>query len=456
MACNDISGSNGSIKLKQETDFGLQEKTGFIQVPFNSFSLKYNQNSVESPTISSGRSPTQAGFGNVEISGSLEGPLDSKSTGIMLKGLFGAVATVADGAKFKHTYSISDTCLPSFNIEKSFNGTNLNYLSTGVKINSFSLDVGGEGQLNATYELMGKNETLNTVAVDSATTEMTAGALINSKSITVLSATGFETGDVITFKNLKSQLATAAKKGSSVIEVDSAAGLVAGEFLEIGEIDEKGEFYQVKVISSNKIYLSRALEKDYAIDSSVASVNSSHKITGVVGNVISFEPGLKAAVIAGDIVYGEGASVLLNGVYFQNFEAEVFSDSESSIIDVESVKFSFSNNAEGKRTIDSKGSFGKISEGKVSVSAELTMVFTVENAGLLERAKMGSKFDLKIRAVSADGDYIEFLMPTGTLTPSSPEISSPTSISVSLTYNPFKDGVNDAITVNLVNDVASY
>jgi len=451
--CSGISGSNLKLKIAEEQNFGELTKTGYKTIPFSNVGLKFSQNSVESKVIMGGRQPTQSGKGNVEVSGSLEMPFDSQAIGYMFKNLFGKVETVASGDKYDHTFSISDSCLGSLAFEKSFIGTNLNYLDRGVKAKSFSFEIGGEGEIIGKFDLLGKSEDLNHISMSAVSDSVASDANVNSQTVSVNDGTKFETGDIVLFNIKKATTAENVSKGNSVIALGAGEGdnFSKGDFVEIG-----GHYYVIKAKSSDKIYLNKGLEADLPANSEVFLQNVSYEVTAVSGNDLSIKPGLKNAVAAGTKIYGKSQSVEIMGSIFQNFEATVYSENESAIADIEKMTFSFDNNSEGKRTIDSKGSFGKITEGKVKVEAELTLIFSQENANLLELAKIGNEMDLKIKGVAENGDMFEINMPTGTLTPDSPEISSPTSISVSLKYSPFKKGTEDAITLKLTNDIASY
>jgi hypothetical protein len=449
--CNDISGSNFKLKLTQEDNFGELKRNGYVVVPYSTIGLKYSQNSVESKVMAGGRSPVQQGVGNVEVSGSVEVPLDSKAIGYWLKNLFGKLNTVDNGnGTYSHKFTIEDGCLGSLALAKEASGTAINYLDRGVKVSQFGFNLGDEGEILCSIDLLGKTEQLNHVRTDAIEDYLTADANINSTTISVNDGTKFAEGDVVVINVEKGTVSTDAAKGNSIIELGSGEGsnFSKGDYIELG-----GHFYIVKAISGDKLYLGTALETEVLSGTKVYVQNNTYKVKAVNANDLTIEPGLKNNVVAGDVI-DTSATVL--GKIFQNFEATIYSENESAIVDVENISFTYNNNSEGKRTIDSKGSFGKIADGKVSISCEMTLVFSQENADLLEAAKLGKELDIIIKGTNDSGDSFEIKMPTGTLTPDSPEISTPTALSVSMTYSPYKTDTTEAIEFTLTNDKTDY
>ena len=65
---------------------------------------------------------------------------------------------------------------------------------------------------------------------------------------------------------------------------------------------------------------------------------------------------------------------------------------------------------------------------------------------MLEEAKIGKTFDLKILLSNKDGNQLEIYFPQGKLTPTGPAISGPSAISVEANYSPFGTGIYVKLT----------
>jgi len=458
--CTTVSGSNLAVRVKEESEFGISEAAGFKTVYVKSNSINFSQNEVESELLTAGRSPSKTGKGNIEVSGSIEVAVDADQTGFWLKMLTGVVKTITDfvPGKQKHTFTISDQCLPSFQIEKSLIGSDVNYKSVGLKANSFGLEFGGEGELIASVDVIGKNEFFTPIQSDSNQGIFNADYAINTKNITLVDATGFEAGDTVTIEVLKASVASSVAKGLSVVELQTGEGasFTSGDYVSLDEVNSA--IYQVKAISGDKIYLSRGVEHDIAANTIVFNSGETNKIVSVTGNDIVLVNGLKQAVIAAnDFIQSSSKAAIFNGKTFENFEVDITSvDGAVLTGSIETLSFSYSNNSEGKVLLADKGTVGRIIDGSVKIECDLSILFDAANARFIEEAKIGKEFDIKLSAVNSDGDSLTITMPKGTLTPQTPEISSPTAISVSLKYMPFKTATTEAITFELINTIASY
>lgn len=453
--CSSVTGSNLVVRAKEEIAYGQSENTGFETIYVKSNSINFSQNEVESELMTAGRSPSRTGKGNIEVTGSLEVAIDNVSTGFWLKQLLGDYSVAAAGAKFNHTFKISDTCTPSFQVEKGLLGTDINYKSVGLKANSLSLDFGGEGEMIGTVDVIGKNEYFTSVQDDSPVASFSVDYAINTKNITLVDASALSAGDTVTLAVKKGTVSALATAGNSVIAVGAGEGVnfASGNFIKLGNV-----VYQVKAVSTDLLYLSRSLEIDVTATTIVLNVSETNKIESVTGNDIVLVNGIKQALVAADdSLYGIANVAVLNDQSFEHFEVGITSTSGDAITaTVETMAFTFANNSEGKRLLNDKGLVGKVFDGKVSISCELTLLFDASNARFIEESKLGKEFDIVIECVNNTGDSLKITMPTGTLTPVTPEISSPTAISTTVTYRPFKDGVNDAIVFELLNTKATY
>lgn len=450
--CN-ISGSNLVVRVKEEQNYGKTETTGFNTIYVKSNTIKYSQNAVESQLLKAGRSPSKAAKGNVEVSGAIDIGVDNISTGFWLKQILGDYSVAADGSKFKHTFKIADSCLSSFQMEKGLLGSDINYKSVGLKANKIDFEGGGEGELLANIEVIGKNEFFSTIQSDSTEQTYVSDYAVNTKNISLTDATDFEVDDIVVLKIKKSTVSTEAKENNSIIEVADGTVFNDSDFISINN-----STYQVKAISNNLIYLSRALEADIAVNTAVYNVSETNKIVSKSGNDIVLANGIKQAITAADdFIESQSKSQVLYGENFDNFDIDIVSSTGEVITaSLEKFKFELSNNSEGKRLIKDKGMVGKVLDGKVSIKLDLTILFGADNARFLEEAKSGKEFDITITYVNKNGDSLKIILPQGTITPTTPEISSPSAIEATLEYKPYKKDDSEAIIFELLNDKSSY
>ena len=444
--CEDIKGSNSIIRIKEEAEYGAFEQTGYTKIPFNSFDIAYQRNEIESETIVSGRSPSEKALGDVEISGDIVIPVDDNYSHFFLKGIMGNHSVSDVSGKKEHKYTISDSCLPSFAAEKSFTGTSLNYLSRGIKFNTLSVELGGEGQVNATVSALGKIEQMRRIPVDANTSAIATAAISGATKIKVAGPEKFAVGDVIVFEVEKAQVSVTASRGDTIVitGASEASTFTKGELIQIDGIP-----YMVLNGSGNKLILDTPLEKSATIGTSIVSVDAGQKITAINGSELTLNKALTNNLMVGDVVYGEPTDVPLTISKFEHAQATLTSaDSSVDLALVQTLNLTIENNSEGQRFINTKGSFGKILEGKVNITCSLGLIFGVENAKMLEEAKIGKTFDLKILLSNKDGNQLEIYFPVGKLTPVGPAISGPSAISVEANYSPSGSG----IYIKLVND----
>lgn len=153
--------------LDFETEFGKipTSKAGKIY-PVNTLELVSKQELIKPATIRGSRHQAPPARGRLSVEGSAQLPFDISAIGYIFKGLFGAPVTAAAGGSYnaaykKHTFKPGST-QPSLVIEKGFTDINQYYIYNGCKLSTFKLPFGGEGELLATVEFMGANETLGT------------------------------------------------------------------------------------------------------------------------------------------------------------------------------------------------------------------------------------------------------------------------------------------------------
>ena len=444
--CSDIKGSNAKIKLREEDSFGEFSQTGYTEIPFNTFNVAYSRNEIDSNTIKAGRAPSEKALGNFEVAGDIVVPLEDNYSHYFLKNLLGNYSTETVDGRQEHTYTISNGCLGSLAFEKSFTDTSLNYLVKGVKLNSLSLELGGEGQVDATFSAIGKDEQMRKVSVDAIEDAIAADANINSTTITVVDGTKFKAGDVIIPRIQRGTLSANAIIGNSAIILNTGegSGFEKGLLVEL-----EGITYMVYSVSGDKIVLDRGVEKASVIGANVYLVENAYKVESVLVNELTLNQGLKNNVLIGDKIYSEPVAQTVVSTNFEHFNGEIFTnDSTIPLGYVQTLNFSFENQIEGQSFIISKGAYGKLLEGKVNITCELSMIFAVENAKMLEEAKVGKVFDLKITLTNRDGNVFEIFMPNGKITPTGPAIEGPNAITATVSFSPFGEG----IYFKLIND----
>lgn len=131
-----------------------------LSMPFNTISLAASQNTSDPATITGRRDAVEAIYGNIDNSGDIVVPLDSKAFGHWLALAFGAPTTTADATDgyYKHVFKASNT-QPSFCVEKVFNNGVI-LKSVGCKVSKLGFSFGGDGELTATISVVGCNETI--------------------------------------------------------------------------------------------------------------------------------------------------------------------------------------------------------------------------------------------------------------------------------------------------------
>ncbi len=290
--CANLSNSNIYMKAKVETEFGKTETTGFSNFFVKSNTVKFSQNAIASELLSAGRSPSKASKGNIEVAGSVEVAVDNVQFGYWAKMLLGGYSVVAAGAKYLHTFKITDGCTESFQFEKTYTGSGVNYKTVGLKANKLAIDFGDEGEIIGTIDILGKNEYYDTVRVDSILKALTVDVIDTDTTITLADVTNLEVDEIITLRAKKGEVASLSEAGKYSVNVGTGEGsnFTTGDYLQINGIT-----YMLKTVIADTLYLNRQLEADAEITDAVYNVSFNNKITDITGNVITLN---KAAGIS--------------------------------------------------------------------------------------------------------------------------------------------------------------
>lgn len=102
------------------------------------------------------------------------------------------------------------------------------------------------------------------------------------------------------------------------------------------------------------------------------------------------------------------------------------------------------------------GTRGDIPEGQIKVNGNLTVFF--DGTALMDKAIASTKTDLKIKFTSADGEYLEFVLPEVKFERQTPGISGSAGIVVDLNFSSFyaANAEKSNIIINLKNSIVSY
>lgn len=144
-----------------------------VRMPFNTESLAISRPKNTAGTLRGTRNPAEPFDGNTDVAGDIVVPVGAAGFGYWMRALFGAPESEAletpDGdATHSHVFRPGEA-LPSLWIETLFRGdTPFHKRSLGCKINSFSMDVGGDGELTASFNLMGGTQTQEAAPLDAS------------------------------------------------------------------------------------------------------------------------------------------------------------------------------------------------------------------------------------------------------------------------------------------------
>lgn len=455
--CNSIQGSSSKVRVKEEVEFGKSENTGFDSIAFNENGISYSRNQIDSDTIRSTRQPSEPLSGNSEVTGSVVLPVDQDAFGFFLKMLTGNVETTTDFVPGKnlHKFTISDACLPSFQLEHSFTGSDVTYKAIGLKAGSLSLEVGGEGELIGTVDVMGKDQYKTTIQSDAPSGLYSIDYNINTKNITLVDATGFNAGDSVTLKVKVSDVAGDKAAESTTIDVTATEGsnFASEDLIMINDV-----VYQVATVSGDTIYLNRPLESAVTTGDDIFNVSETNRIASVSGNDIVLESGILQNVIAAtDSLEGTSASALITGETFGHFQVNMTSTNGSEVVGkITTMTISLDNQTEGVRFAKDKGLQSEFFEGIANITCDMNILFNAANARVLEAAKIDSEFDVKVEFINKAGERFTINMPVGKINPVTPPVSTPGALFVDVQFKPYITDTTNSIEFELLNTVASY
>lgn len=167
-------GSQTAVLIDFEQSYGVDPGTfASVQVPFISEDLSGSRAQNQSEVINGRRDSSRPFQGNKDVQGSITVPLDKRYFGYWLKGFLGAPTTSGAGP-FTHEFKVDNiNCLPSMVIEKQMLDIPRYFKYNGVKVSTLSISVGGDGELQATFGLIGQQNADAAASMDGTPTTHT-------------------------------------------------------------------------------------------------------------------------------------------------------------------------------------------------------------------------------------------------------------------------------------------
>ena len=152
-----------------ETNYGDGGTGDPIVVYFNSNTLKATKPENQTGTIRGDVNPVAPYSGLLEVSGDITVPVDTEVFKYLLRQTFNKVTSTGPSSYlYNHKFVVDKSeRLKSFILEKGYLDIDKYFKYSGCKINSMSIDfnAGGE-ELLATFNIMGKDETISSASYD--------------------------------------------------------------------------------------------------------------------------------------------------------------------------------------------------------------------------------------------------------------------------------------------------
>lgn len=166
-------GMKGALQLAFESTYGVTPAAPVAyRIPFNSNTLTAKQSMIGSNTITGRRDPVEPGLGQIDVSGSVKLPLDTRNVGVLLTLMFGPPETASVEALYTHEWKVKDD-MPSVSIEKGFGDLGKYAIYPGCKASKFALAAEvGNNETTYSVDIMGANEVLRSVSLDADPTQL--------------------------------------------------------------------------------------------------------------------------------------------------------------------------------------------------------------------------------------------------------------------------------------------
>ena len=169
------TGANSQLLIGVETTFGVDAST-FYRMPFNTSEIVGSRNTTPPATITGNRNPVQPFDGNKKVGGQVVVPCDSVALWYWLQAAFNNPTITGS---YDHEFLIPQT-QPSLTIEQGFTDIAQYIKFNGCKINTFGLEVGGDGELTCSFDVIGSQfSDPSGTPVDATPTDITLERLNN-------------------------------------------------------------------------------------------------------------------------------------------------------------------------------------------------------------------------------------------------------------------------------------
>src|SRR5579872_3448557 len=109
-------GTRAQLLMKKETTYGVTAGGNYAKLPFITADLGAEQKLIADDTVGHGRDPLQPSRDIIEVTGTVEVPVDLNNLGNWLTGVLGAATDTGTGP-YTHTFTSGAVTLPSWSIE---------------------------------------------------------------------------------------------------------------------------------------------------------------------------------------------------------------------------------------------------------------------------------------------------------------------------------------------------
>ena len=174
------TGAKSKVLIGFESAYDTIATEGFV-VPFNSCAVKASRTQNVAATIRDSLNPVEPFDGNTDVSGQVVVPVDSIAFWYWMRAMFGNPTTSGTGP-YNHVFKVQDD-RPSITIEQQFPSldTAKYFQYTGCKITSMAISAGDDGELVATFSIVGAQETIASASFDATPTTLTMARLKNNQ-----------------------------------------------------------------------------------------------------------------------------------------------------------------------------------------------------------------------------------------------------------------------------------
>ncbi len=195
---SQAKGYNAQLLMDFEPSFGVNPSGTFgMKMPVVSSNLKSKQNLIESAQISGSRDAVAPLPGNIDVTGTVVVPVDIEAFGYWLKAMFGGYTKTGAAPSVEHTFKLAGT-QPSFLIEQGYPDIDVYQLYNGCKVSKFTLNLGGDGELTASLDIMGAKETIpDPYATINASPVTFAAPRFSNCQVTSVKEGGVDFGSVV-------------------------------------------------------------------------------------------------------------------------------------------------------------------------------------------------------------------------------------------------------------------